>query len=207
MAKIRSTGSIFCIPLSTGLIQRVAGTKPARPGSWSARSFRFAVGACWWRLRMGSNGWIFASGRLTPFVSPEAGIVDNRLNDAKCGPDGAIWVGSMRIDASKPTGALYRISTDGAFERKEGGIIVSNGLGWSADGKTFYFVDTVPGLIHAYDCDPATGTLSGCREFARIPVADGRPDGLAVDAEGGVWCAIWDGWSVRRYLPNGKLDQ
>ncbi|MNL27325.1 L-arabinolactonase [compost metagenome] len=113
----------------------------------------------------------------------------------------------MRIDASKQTGALYRIDETGAFERKEGGIIVSNGLGWSPDGRTFYFVDTVPGLIHAYDFNPATGTLSARREFARIPVADGRPDGLAVDAEGGVWCAIWDGWCVRRYLPNGKLDQ
>ncbi|MBN7806389.1 MULTISPECIES: SMP-30/gluconolactonase/LRE family protein [Agrobacterium] len=152
--------------------------------------------------------WLdFSSGRLTPFVSPEAGIADNRLNDAKCGPDGAIWVGSMRIDASKPTGALYRINANGAFERKEGGIIVSNGLGWSPDGKTFYFVDTVPGLIHAYDCDTVNGTLSNRREFARIPVADGRPDGLAVDVEGGVWCAIWDGWCVRRYLPDGKLDQ
>ena len=152
--------------------------------------------------------WLdFSSGRLTPFVSPEAGIADNRLNDAKCGPDGAIWVGSMRIDASKPTGALYRINATGEFERKEGGVIVSNGLGWSPDGRTFYFVDTVPGLIHAYDCDPITGSLSARREFARIPVADGRPDGLAVDAEGGVWCAIWDGWCVRRYLPDGKLDQ
>ncbi|MBB3595060.1 sugar lactone lactonase YvrE/DNA-binding IclR family transcriptional regulator [Rhizobium sp. BK529] len=152
--------------------------------------------------------WLdFASGRLTPFASPEAGISDNRLNDAKCGPDGAIWVGSMRIDASKPTGALYRIGADGAAERKEGGIIVSNGLGWSPDGRTFYFVDTVPGLIHAYDCDPSTGALGIRREFARIPVSDGRPDGLAVDAEGAVWCAIWDGWSVRRYLPDGRLDQ
>lgn len=152
--------------------------------------------------------WLdFASGSLTPFVSPEAGIADNRLNDAKCGPDGAIWLGSMRSDATKPTGALYRIDAAGQFERKEGGIIVSNGLGWSPDGRTFYFVDTVPGLIHAYDFDPTSGALSARREFARIPVADGRPDGLAVDAEGGVWCAIWDGWCVRRYLPNGKLDQ
>jgi sugar lactone lactonase YvrE/DNA-binding IclR family transcriptional regulator len=152
--------------------------------------------------------WLdFSSGRLTPFASPEAGIADNRLNDAKCGPDGAIWVGSMRIDASKPTGALYRIDAGGTSERKEGGVIVSNGLGWSPDGRIFYFVDTVPGLIHAYDCNPSTGVLGTRREFAHIPVGDGRPDGLAVDAEGAVWCAIWDGWSVRRYLPDGRLDQ
>lgn len=152
--------------------------------------------------------WLdFASGLLTPFTNPEAGIIDNRLNDAKCGPDGAVWVGSMRIDASKPTGALYRIKADGTFERRESGIIVSNGLGWSPDARTLYFADTVPGLIHAYDYDPITGSLGAKREFARIPTRDGRPDGLAVDAEGGVWCAIWDGWCVRRYLPNGQLDQ
>jgi sugar lactone lactonase YvrE/DNA-binding IclR family transcriptional regulator len=152
--------------------------------------------------------WLdFSSGALVPFSSPESGIPDNRLNDAKLGPDGAIWIGSMRIDASKPTGALYRIDAQGAFERKEGGIIVSNGLDWSPDGRTLYFVDTVPGLVHAYDFDPDTGALGARREFARVAVADGRPDGLAVDAEGGVWCAIWDGWCVRRYLPDGNLDQ
>lgn len=149
----------------------------------------------------------FATGALVPFASPEAGLADNRLNDAKPGPDGAIWIGSMRIDASRPTGALYRVGTGGEVERKEGRITVSNGLGWSPDGRTFYFVDTVPGLIRAYDFDPATGALSGRRDFARVPEAEGRPDGLAVDAEGGVWCAIWDGWCVNRWLPDGRLDR
>lgn len=152
--------------------------------------------------------WLdFASGRLDAFANPEAGVNDNRLNDAKCGPDGAIWVGSMRIDATRPTGALYRVDAAGQSQRKEGGITVSNGLGWSPDGRTFYFVDTVPGLIHAYDCDPVTGALGARRDFVRIPLNEGRPDGLAVDAEGGVWCAIWDGWCLRRYLPDGRLDR
>lgn len=152
--------------------------------------------------------WLdFATGALTPFASPEANVTGNRLNDAKCGPDGAIWVGSMRIDATKPTGALYRITPDSGFTRKEGGIIVSNGLGWSPDGRILYFVDTVPGLIHAYDCDPDTGVLGARRDFARVPQGEGRPDGLAVDAEGGVWCAIWDGWAVHRYRPDGRLDR
>lgn len=152
--------------------------------------------------------WLnFATGEMTLFASPEAGLRDNRLNDAKIGPDGAIWVGSMRIDASRPSGALYRIESDGRTTRKERDITVSNGIAWSPSGETLYFVDTVPGLIHAYDCDPATGALANRRVFARVPEAEGRPDGIAVDAEGGLWCAIWDGWRVNRYDQTGRLER
>lgn len=154
--------------------------------------------------------WLdFATGVVTPFANPEEGLTDNRLNDAKTGPDGGIWIGSrsLQVDASKPTGALYRVAPDETYQRKESGIVVSNGLGWSPDGRTFYFVDTVPGLIYSYDSDPATGALSRRRVFARVPEADGRPDGLAVDAEGGVWCALWDGWRVCRWTPDGQVDR
>ena len=152
--------------------------------------------------------WLdFATGEMSPFTSPESGVSDNRLNDAKVGPDGAIWIGSMRIDASRPTGALYRVETDGTTSRRESGITVSNGLAWSPAGDAFYFVDTVPGLIYVYDCDPATGIISNRRVFAQIPESEGRPDGIAVDVQGGVWCAIWDGWRVNRYDPSGKLER
>lgn len=92
------------------------------------------------------------------------------------------------------------------MDQKESGITVSNGLGWAPDGQTFYFVDTIPGLIYAYDSVPGTGELSNRRVFAQIPQSDGRPDGLCVDSDGGVWCAIWDGWSVIRFTPDGKID-
>ncbi len=149
----------------------------------------------------------FESGRLTPFVHPEQGLAGNRLNDAKVGPGGAVWVGSMRMDASRPSGCLYRITGDGCVTRMEGGIAVSNGLDWSPDNRTFYFVDTVPGLIYAYDCLPGTGILENRRVFASVPEEKGRPDGLTVDRAGGVWCAVWDGWRVNRYAPDGTLDR
>lgn len=149
----------------------------------------------------------FETRRLTPFVHPEEGLRDNRLNDAKVGPGGSIWVGSMRLDASRPSGGLYRVTSAGRVEQKESGITVANGMAWSPDNRTFYFVDTLPGLIHAYDTEPGTGVLGNRRIFASVPEADGRPDGLCVDSEGGVWCAIWDGWRVNRYTPDGKLDQ
>ena len=148
----------------------------------------------------------FDTGAFTPFCDPGAGQFHNRLNDAKIGVGGAIWVGSMRLDASRPTGGLFRVTADGAFEQKESGITVSNGLGWSPDGGTFYFVDTVPGLIYAYDSAPGTGELRDRRVFATIPKDEGRPGGLCVDADGGVWCAIWDGWKVVRFDPGGRLS-
>lgn len=148
----------------------------------------------------------FTTGTFSAYVNPEPGMSENRLNDAKVDPNGAIWVGSMRLDASKPEGSLYRITSASDVRRMETGITVSNGIGWSPDGSTLYFVDTAPGLIFAYDIDGPSKELRNRRIFAKIPDDSGRPDGLTVDADGGVWCAIWDGWRVDRYLPNGKLD-
>ncbi|MGI9451819.1 MAG: SMP-30/gluconolactonase/LRE family protein, partial [Geminicoccaceae bacterium] len=162
-------------------------------------------------LRIASQDGIeqleFESSRISPFVDPENGLAQNRLNDAKVGPAGAIWVGSMRLDASKPSGGLYRISPSGEVTRVDSGITVSNGMDWSPDRRIFYFVDTVPGRIYAYDVEPGSGALSNRRIFAEIPESEGRPDGLCVDAEGSVWCAIWDGWRVNRYAPDGSLDR
>ena len=146
------------------------------------------------------------SGALTPVSNPEAHIPENRFNDAKCDRAGRLWAGSMPLDAATPTGALYRFEPDGTWEQMDAGFSVSNGLDWSPDDRTFYFVDTGPGIIYAYDFDLAAGVISCRREFARITPEEGRPDGLTVDAEGYVWCAIWDGWCVRRYAPDGRLD-
>ena len=148
----------------------------------------------------------FETGRLVPHVDPENGVTQNRLNDAKTCPGGEIWVGSMRLDASKPSGGLYRVAADGRVSRKDSDITVANGLDWSPDQRTFYFVDTIPGRIYAYDFETSSGALTNKRIFAEIPESEGRPDGLCVDADGGIWCAIWDGWRVNRYAPDGSLD-
>jgi sugar lactone lactonase YvrE/DNA-binding IclR family transcriptional regulator len=149
----------------------------------------------------------FGAGSFSAFAEPEPGMPENRLNDAKTDPGGRLWVGSMRLDVSRAGGSLYRLSGDGAVARMETGITVANGLGWSPDKRTFYFVDTIPGSIYAYDFDVATGSIAARRLFAAVPDAEGRPDGLAVDADGGVWCAIWDGWRVNRYRPDGSFDR
>jgi sugar lactone lactonase YvrE/DNA-binding IclR family transcriptional regulator len=153
----------------------------------------------------GLESFDFASGTLTPLVDPEAEISDNRFNDGKCDRQGRLWAGTMRLDASRASGSLYAIRPDLSWERHDSGLIVANGLDWSPDGRTFYFADSAPGRIYAYDFDEDAGTLKRRRVFAEIEAAAGRPDGLAVDSEGCVWCAIWDGWCLHLYAPDGRL--
>lgn len=155
----------------------------------------------------GLESFDFASGSLAPLVDPEADIPDNRFNDGKCDREGRLWAGTMSLDAAKPSGSLYMIKGDLSWARADEGFRVANGLDWSPDGKTFYFTDSAPGRIYAYDFDMASGAIARRRIFAEIDPAEGRPDGLAVDSEGFVWCAIWDGWCVRRYAPDGRRDR
>jgi sugar lactone lactonase YvrE/DNA-binding IclR family transcriptional regulator len=153
----------------------------------------------------GLEAFDFASGALSPLVDPEAEIPDNRFNDGKCDRRGRLWAGTMRLDASRTSGSLYAIAPDLTWERRESGLTVANGLDWSPDGRTFYFADSAPGRIYAYDFEMETGRLARRRVFAEIDATIGRPDGLAVDSEGFVWCAVWDGWCLHRYAPNGAL--
>jgi sugar lactone lactonase YvrE/DNA-binding IclR family transcriptional regulator len=155
----------------------------------------------------GLEAFDFASGGLEPLVDPEADIPDNRFNDGKCDRSGRLWAGTMCLDASRTTGSLYAIRADLSWARVASGFTVANGLDWSPDGRTFYFADSAPGRIYAYEFDMATGGLGQRSIFAEIDASLGRPDGLAVDSEGFVWCAIWDGWCIHRYAPDGRLDR
>jgi sugar lactone lactonase YvrE len=88
-----------------------------------------------------------------------------------------------------------------------GDLTISNGLGWSPDRSTMYFVDTPTGRVDAFDYDPGTGAIGHRRPFAVLGARDGSPDGLCVDAAGGVWVALWNGSAVRRYTPAGDLER
>jgi len=78
------------------------------------------------------------------------------------------------------------------------------GLDWSDDRKSFYFADSHAGGVDLFDTDPDIGALSGRRRF--VPVSGGLPDGLTLDAEGGLWLAVWGSGELRRYLPDGRVD-
>ncbi|MGL4635356.1 MAG: SMP-30/gluconolactonase/LRE family protein [Beijerinckiaceae bacterium] len=146
----------------------------------------------------------FTSRAITPLVDPEADMPDNRFNDGKCDSAGRLWAGTMSLDAQRKSGSLYCISPDLAARRMDRGFTVANGMDWSPDGKVMYFVDSAAGAIFCYDFDHGTGAITNRRIFAQIEDSACRPDGLTVDAEGCIWCALWDGWSIRRFDPAGR---
>ena len=127
-----------------------------------------------------------------------------RLNDGKVDPAGRFWAGSM--DTEQHEGRLYRVDPDGSQHVILDHIGISNGLGWSPDRKTMYYTDSTELIIYAFEYDLETGQISNQRPFIQIP-EDPRwiaPDGLCVDVEGCIWGALWNGYEVVRYDPQGK---
>ncbi|MGB5827783.1 MAG: SMP-30/gluconolactonase/LRE family protein [Pseudomonas mandelii] len=139
--------------------------------------------------------------------------VDMRLNDGRCDRQGRFWAGSMVLNmgANAADGTLYRYSVGqrGPLEAQLGGFIVPNGLGFSPDGRTMYLSDSHPLVqqIWAFDYDIDSGTPSHRRLFVDMNQFPGRPDGAAVDAEGGYWICANDAGLIHRFTPDGRLDR
>lgn len=130
-----------------------------------------------------------------------------RANDAAVDPAGRLWIGTMTMP-HRPAcpGTLWRL--DPGHEtptRVIDDVRLANGLAWSPSGDTLYFVDSRRQQVSAYPYDPTDGSLGTPEPFLRVPDEDGMPDGIAVDADGGVWVALAGGGAVRRYTPAGDL--
>ncbi len=125
-----------------------------------------------------------------------------RMNEGGCDPDGRFYCGSMAYDQRHGAASLYRLDTDGTARVVLGGVTVSNGLDWSPDGSRAYYNDTATHSISIFDYTFESG-LTGRRTLSDV---DGRPDGLTVDADGGVWTALSDRGVVQRHTPAGVLD-
>ncbi|MFK4068180.1 SMP-30/gluconolactonase/LRE family protein [Streptomyces sp. NPDC029674] len=132
-------------------------------------------------------------------------VPGRRGNDAAVAPDGALWAGTMRYDEAPGGGSLTRVGPDGTATELLGDVAVSNGTGWSPDGRLVYYVDSPTRRIDVLDHDGQQALNR--RPFAHIEEGAGFPDGLTVDADGCVWVALWDGGAVRRYTPDGRLDR
>lgn len=132
----------------------------------------------------------------------------NRLNDGKVGPDGCFWVGTINEGADGlPSGNLYRITPAGVVETKVEGLKNSNGLAWTADGRTMYHSDTRGPWIDTWDFNPATGAISNRYRFADVTNEEGRPDGGALDMDGYYWSAGSGVGVVNRFAPDGRLAE
>jgi sugar lactone lactonase YvrE len=162
------------------------------------------------------DGWIAAAnqgfyhlaedGTVTLLAEPEAGKDGRvRMNDGACDPAGRFWAGSMSYDGAPGAGSLYRHDGLSRYTRVVTDVTISNGLAWSLDGTTMYYVDSGPGTISAFSYDAATGVPASRRYLVGLEPGEGVPDGLCLDAEGCLWVAIWGGGQVRRYSPDGEL--
>ncbi len=160
-------------------------------------------------LRGGIHRFDPRKGALDLLAAPEADISGNRLNDGKVSPEGRFLVGSMDDRPEKAaTAALWRLDPGvAACVKLCDGLVVSNGLAWSPCGRTLWHSDSRAAVIWTWRYDPATGAITDRREVARPTEALGRPDGAAVDAEGGYWSAGVSAGRLNRWLPDGTLDR
>lgn len=138
-----------------------------------------------------------------PGLEIEGGKV--RFNEGKADPEGRFLAGTMHWEEREPLGSLYQLAPDGRVAALLDGITVANGLDFTDDRRTMYYIDSKTGGVDAFDRDPETGRLSGRRRVADIPSAEGIPDGMTLDAEGCLWVAVWGGGEVRRFAPDGRL--
>jgi sugar lactone lactonase YvrE len=142
------------------------------------------------------------SGTVDYVVNPESELPGNRFNDGKVGPDGCIWAGTMSLTEEEGAGSFYRIDPSSLESQKQfGGVTISNGLAWTADGSVLYYIDTPTMKVSAFDFDVASGTISNRRTVIEIPEGVGYPDGMTIDDEGMLWIAMWAGWGVLRFNP------
>ncbi len=142
-----------------------------------------------------------ATQELTLLANPEADLPGNRFNDGKCDPAGRFWAGSMAYSDQGTQGSLYRMDTDLSVHKMLGDIAISNGIVWSLDHTTMYYIDSLALTVRAFDYDLATGDIANERVAIRVQEEMGLPDGMAIDAEGMLWVAHFGGSCVRRWDP------
>lgn len=144
---------------------------------------------------------ILRDGVVTTVIEEIPGEADGRFNDVFAGPHGRVYCGTMPTDTHD--GRLYRLDPDGTLTTLLEGVTVSNGMGFTPDGKGLYHTDSMKKTITLFDYDDATGDISNGRIFRDLNDEPGVPDGMTVDAEGYVWSARWDGSVLVRYAPDG----
>ncbi len=154
-----------------------------------------------------------SDGSIHPFLKlsqmePLTSQMAIRWNDAKVSPNGNLWLGTMGVEMLKGTSALFKYDLKNAeASRAISNLTISNGMDWSDDGSMFYFIDSEWQEVRAFTA--IDDEISDERTVIQIAESDGAPDGMCIDASGGIWVALWGGSQIRRYdsTDNFKLDQ
>lgn len=170
-------------------------------------------------LAMNRDGRLVIAGARGIYLLSESGDVTTVLespgngdfcfNDLTAAPNGKLYAGTFHWEdiTMLRFGRLYLIDENGSPRVVDEGIQLSNGLGLSPDNRLLYYADSVARMIYVYDVAVETGDLSNKRVLCRVPVEEGLPDGLTVDADGFVWCATWYGGQVIRFDPDGGIER
>lgn len=189
-------GRLFCFDPHSGQHSQIYEGRPVGGFTFQADGslllFRDRGSVVLWRDRLIQD--------IVPEIAAE---IDSRFNDVIADPKGRVFCGT--ISPARRSGRLYCLNVDGSIATILDGIGCPNGMGFTLDKRGFYLTDSFAREIYLFDYDIDKGTLYNRRLFALIPESRGMPDGLTVDAEGCVWSAIWDGWSILRFLPSGDL--
>ena len=210
----RSQG-LFWVDLNKGLLNRVDPSS-GKNESWNmgepVGSFALCEeeGVVLVALKSGIYRHGLATGKRQLIARPEAHLPENRMNDGRTDPAGRFWVGSMRDPQDgSARGTLYRIGAEGNCTAMVPGLITSNGLAFSPDGRTLYHSDSYPTVrtVWAWDFDPADGRIANRRVLIDTHGMPGRPDGGSCDADGCYWMTGNDGWEILRLTPAGHVDR
>lgn len=199
--------TLYWVDLTGGTLYRyhpASGRNEAYPiGHWIGTVALRRSGGLLLALDDGFAAYDLDRRELTLLANPEAHLPDNRFNDGKIGPDGRFWAGTMREGERRgDEGSLYYLDHDLTVHKVLDGVGISNGLAWSLDEKTLYFVDTYTYSVQAFDYDAAAGALTNSRRVITVDEELGSPDGMTIDVEGMLWIAHWGGWAVRRWNPH-----
>jgi L-arabinonolactonase len=185
-------------------------TLPDRLGSFAiCESGRVLLGLAkglYWTTLDAAPGEALA---VTPAAPVEPDLTSTRINDGRTDRAGNFVFGTLNEDAGRaPIGSFYQFSaTHGLRRLNLEGVAIANSLCFSPDGGTMYFCDSPTRVIRRGDYDAAGARVSNVREFVRLSDAEGLPDGSNVDSDGCLWNAAWGSGRVRRYTPDGRIDQ
>jgi len=198
------SGCLYLVDVTRGDVHRF---DPRTGEATTAAHVEGTVGAVAFtadgRLLLAAGTELVLDGSVLAHVEDADGV---RFNDGAVDAAGRFWIGTMALDGSPGGGTLYR-SDAGGMTPMLAPVSISNGIDWSLDGTQMYYVDSTAQRIDVFAFDAATGSISERRTFAEIDPVDGTPDGLTIDAEGHVWLALWEGWALRRYRPDGTLER
>jgi len=203
-----ATGALRLVDMLRGDVLLIRGAEVEQ------RQHLDAVAAVW-RPRTGGGAvvaiergfaLIDADGTVTrmPQVWTDSEI---RMNEGGCDLQGRFFCGSMAYDETRGAGTVYRLDADDTVTPVLTGVTISNGLDFDDTGEIAYYVDTATHRIDIFDYDTAEGSFHNRRPFVDLAAENGGPDGICLDAAGGVWVAFYGGSSVHRYNPQGVLDE